>query len=166
MHLAYSCNQYTAKSIRVALGIGNCALRSYCLVVTQVNHFIVPYKQCPITNDQLSKQPFLIQLYTSLIAEFEVRAINYGHFFFHTAILVEQYTKKWDLDPGCTPLDNLLENRYRNVLFVFLFFLFFFTKYQCHVQSNSSTRTSLFSFQGRPVASVLVYSVWCGQGSP
>ena len=42
-------------SIKAALGIGigSCALGSYCLVVTQVNHCIVPYAQLP-------KQPFLI----------------------------------------------------------------------------------------------------------
>ena len=42
-----------ADSIKVALGIGNCALGSYCLVVTQVNHSIFPYMsnaQLPITN--------------------------------------------------------------------------------------------------------------------
>ena len=57
--------EYIADSIKVALGFGNCALGSFCLVVTQVNenHCIVPI--CPntqwtITNDQLSKQPFWI----------------------------------------------------------------------------------------------------------
>ena len=44
-----------ADSIKAALGlgIGSCALGSNCLVVTQVNHCIVPYAQLP-------KQPFLI----------------------------------------------------------------------------------------------------------
>ena len=40
---------YTADSIKVALEIGNCALGSYCLVITQVNHCIVPYAQTTIT---------------------------------------------------------------------------------------------------------------------
>ena len=40
---------YTADSIKVALGIGNCALESYCFVITQVNHCIVPYVQWKIT---------------------------------------------------------------------------------------------------------------------
>ena len=38
---------FIADSIKVALGIGNLALETYCLAVTQVNHCIVP--QCPIT---------------------------------------------------------------------------------------------------------------------
>ena len=39
----------------VALGIGNWVLGSYCLVVTQINHYIVPFAlmlnaQLPIPN--------------------------------------------------------------------------------------------------------------------
>ena len=48
-----------AVSMKVALGSGNCALRSYCLVVTQANHCSelgIPIAQ--ISNDQLPKQPF------------------------------------------------------------------------------------------------------------
>ena len=33
---------YIVDSIKVALGVGNWALESYCLVVTQVNHCTVP----------------------------------------------------------------------------------------------------------------------------
>ena len=36
-----------ADSIKVALGIGNWALGSYCLVVTQANHQILLYAQTP-----------------------------------------------------------------------------------------------------------------------
>ena len=38
---------YITDSIKVALGIDNWALRSYCLVVTQANHRIVLYAQIP-----------------------------------------------------------------------------------------------------------------------
>ena len=48
----------TAGSITVALGNGNRATVSYCLVVTQGNHCIVWYSQLP------NSQPFLNQLYT------------------------------------------------------------------------------------------------------
>ena len=46
--------EYIADSTKVALGFGNCALGSFCLVVIQVNenHCIVPIcpnAQCPIT---------------------------------------------------------------------------------------------------------------------
>ena len=34
-------------SITVALGIGNWAQGSYCLVVTKANNYIVPYAQMP-----------------------------------------------------------------------------------------------------------------------
>lgn len=46
---------YIADSINVALGIGNWAIRSYCLVVTRANCCIVWYAQmpkCPIPNRQ------------------------------------------------------------------------------------------------------------------
>ena len=33
---------YIVDSIKVTLGVGNWALESYCLVVTQVNHCTVP----------------------------------------------------------------------------------------------------------------------------
>ena len=36
-----------ADSINVALGIGNWAQGSYCLVVTQANNYTVPYTQMP-----------------------------------------------------------------------------------------------------------------------
>ena len=41
--------------LKVALGIGNWVLGSYCLVVTQANHYVVPYDQMlnaqlPISN--------------------------------------------------------------------------------------------------------------------
>ena len=36
--LVFAAAVYIADSIKVALGIGNCALGSYCLVVTQVNY--------------------------------------------------------------------------------------------------------------------------------
>ena len=61
MHLAYFSKQYTADSIKVALGIGNCASGSYCLVVSQVNHFIVPYAQ--MTNVQLPKTNYQSNLF-------------------------------------------------------------------------------------------------------
>ena len=48
----------TAGSIKVALGNGNRATVSYCLVVTQGNHCIVWYAQMP------NSQPLLNQLYT------------------------------------------------------------------------------------------------------
>ena len=32
---------FAFNSVKVALGIGNCALGSYCLMATQVNHCIV-----------------------------------------------------------------------------------------------------------------------------
>ena len=43
--------------LKIALGIGNWVLGSYCLVVTQANHYIVPYDQMlnaqlPIPNAQ------------------------------------------------------------------------------------------------------------------
>ena len=49
---------YSVKCIpdskKVALGIGHWALGSYCLVVTQVSHCIVPYMpKCPMPNVQL-----------------------------------------------------------------------------------------------------------------
>ena len=48
---------YTPNSKKVALGIGNWALGSYCLAVTQAKHFIVSVaqtiaSQCPIANAQ------------------------------------------------------------------------------------------------------------------
>lgn len=39
--------QQIADSTKAALGIGNLALGSYCLVVTQANHCIVLYAQMP-----------------------------------------------------------------------------------------------------------------------
>ena len=39
--------QFIADSIKVGFGIGNCALGSYCSVVTRVNHCIVSYAQMP-----------------------------------------------------------------------------------------------------------------------
>ena len=44
-----SCDAvHIADSVKVALGIGNCALGSYFLVVPQVNHCIfVPYVESP-----------------------------------------------------------------------------------------------------------------------
>ena len=44
-----------ADSIKIALGIGNCALGMYCFVVTHANHRIVLYAQTP--NALLPKQP-------------------------------------------------------------------------------------------------------------
>ena len=55
VHTLYTC---TAGSIKLAVGIGNWAIVSYCLVVTQGNHCIVWYAQMP------NSQPFLNQLYT------------------------------------------------------------------------------------------------------
>ena len=53
---------HIADSIKVALGIGNCAPGSYCLVVNQFNQIILgPNAQCPIVNDQTLKQFFLIR---------------------------------------------------------------------------------------------------------
>ena len=54
--------------MKVALGIENCTLWCYCLMVTEANycsefHNYIP--KCPITNDQLPKpQRGLINLYT------------------------------------------------------------------------------------------------------
>ena len=39
--------QHIADSTKAALGIGNLPLKSYCFVVTQANHYIVPYGQIP-----------------------------------------------------------------------------------------------------------------------
>ena len=50
-------------SITVALGIGNRAKVSYCLVVTQGNHCIVWYAQMP------NSQPLLNQLYKESLLE-------------------------------------------------------------------------------------------------
>ena len=55
--------KHIPNSIKVALGIGNCALGSYCLVVTQALA-LCSYAQCPIANDQLPKQPLLNQVYS------------------------------------------------------------------------------------------------------
>ena len=55
IHTLHTC---TAGSIKVALGIGNWAIVSYCLVVTQGNHCIVWYAQMP------NSQPLLNQPYT------------------------------------------------------------------------------------------------------
>ena len=54
--------EYIADSIKVALVFGNCALGSFCLVVTQVNenHRIVPYAQLPNAQLPMIKQPFWI----------------------------------------------------------------------------------------------------------
>ena len=59
---------YIANSKKVALGIGNWALGSYCLAVAQAKHCyclaVIQAKHCivfvcPIANDQLPKQPLL-----------------------------------------------------------------------------------------------------------
>ena len=60
IHTLLTC---TAVSIKVALGIGNWAIVSYCLVVTQGNHCIVWYAQMP------NSQPLLNQLYTVWLLE-------------------------------------------------------------------------------------------------
>ena len=55
----------TPHSIKVALGIGNCALGSYRFAVTQAKHcivFVCPNAQCPIANDQLPKHITSIEL--------------------------------------------------------------------------------------------------------
>ena len=57
---------YIPNSIKVALGIGNCTLGIYSLVVTQEKHcivFVCSNAQCPIANDQLPKQPLLNLVY-------------------------------------------------------------------------------------------------------
>ena len=56
--------------IKVALGIGLCALVSYCLAFTQANHcseFRMPKHF--IANDQLPKQPLTNQAYTVMGAD-------------------------------------------------------------------------------------------------
>ena len=68
IHTLLTC---TAVSIRVALGIGNWAIVSYCLVVTQGNHCIVWYAQMP------NSQSLLNQLYTVwLLEKRQPQAIN------------------------------------------------------------------------------------------
>ena len=55
----HGSNKCVPNSIKVALGIGDCALGSYCLAVTHAKHcivFVCPNAQCPIANDQLPKQ--------------------------------------------------------------------------------------------------------------
>ena len=42
---------HLADSLKVALGIGNCALGSYCLVVTQVKIELFHMPKCPMSND-------------------------------------------------------------------------------------------------------------------
>ena len=54
---AYILKIHIFDSIKIALGIGNWVLGSYCLVVTQANHYIVSYDQMlnaqlPIPNAQ------------------------------------------------------------------------------------------------------------------
>ena len=45
--------------MKVALGIGNCALRNFCSVVTRANHYSeLRITIAQISNDQLPKQPF------------------------------------------------------------------------------------------------------------
>ena len=59
---------YTPNSKKVALGIGNWALGSYCLAITQAKHFIVficPNNSCPMPNCQCPKQPVLNYVYIS-----------------------------------------------------------------------------------------------------
>ena len=56
---------YIPDSIKVALGIGNWALRIGKLLFggqsSKLLHFLIcPNAQCPITSDQLPKQPVLI----------------------------------------------------------------------------------------------------------
>ena len=67
IHTLLTC---TAVSIRVALGIGNWAIVSYCLVVTQGNHCIVWYAQIP------NSQPLLNQLYKESLLEKRQLALN------------------------------------------------------------------------------------------
>ena len=57
---------YIADSMKFAFSIGNCALGSHCLVVSQANNNIAvssiyPNAQCPITNDQVPKKPSRIR---------------------------------------------------------------------------------------------------------
>ena len=66
LHTKTSIKKYTPNSKEVALGIGNWALRSYCLAVTQAKHvivFVCPNAQSPIANDQLPKQLLLNKVY-------------------------------------------------------------------------------------------------------
>ena len=61
-HINESLNIFIPNSIKVALGISNWALGSYCLAVTQAKHcivFVCPSTQGPIANDQLPKQLLL-----------------------------------------------------------------------------------------------------------
>ena len=48
----YSCF-YIGNSIKVALGIGNCALGSYCLAVTRAKHCITLFSCAQMANAQL-----------------------------------------------------------------------------------------------------------------
>ena len=48
-----------ADSIKVALGIGNWAQGSYCLVVTQANNYTVPYAQMPNGQFPMPKEAFI-----------------------------------------------------------------------------------------------------------
>ena len=50
--------QFIADSIKVALRIGNCALVSYCSVVTIVNHCIVSFAQMPNYQWPVTKATF------------------------------------------------------------------------------------------------------------
>ena len=61
---------YIPDSIKVALGIWNCALARYCLAVTQANlcsEFRMP--EYLIANDELPKQPLTNQAYTVMGAK-------------------------------------------------------------------------------------------------
>ena len=50
--------QFIVDSIKVGLGFGNCALGSYCSVVTRVNHSIVSYAQMPNYQWPITKATF------------------------------------------------------------------------------------------------------------
>ena len=59
--------------IKVALGIGLCALVSYCLAFTQANHCSeFRMSEHLIANDQLPKQPLTDQAYTVMGADPEI----------------------------------------------------------------------------------------------
>ena len=56
---------YIPNSIKVALRIGNCALGSYCLAVTQAKHcivFVCPNAQRPIAIDHAIAKATFIEL--------------------------------------------------------------------------------------------------------
>ena len=59
----YHLHNYRADSIKVALGIGNWAQGSYCLVVTRGIMTLFRMPKRPTANSQCLKQPLLNQLY-------------------------------------------------------------------------------------------------------